>query len=235
VRPVPIYEGEINETLPPPDGFRDRDPASEPLDLIREWHHRPLTVVAFGSAGVDPATDGEAYWGFRETLADLEANKLFLRDHYQCWYLNGIRGLSRGVGETARRLRTLVAGSERVVTIGTSAGGYAAILYGGLMGADKIVALGPQSLLQPGIQAHAHGNLYLLKFLDPKDLVFCDLNSIPLPGPIEIHYGEDDGVDAWHAERLSDRMNVTLRPHPGDHSSVFRWLRDEGMVQEMLG
>src|SRR4051794_31750462 len=82
---------------------------------------------------------------------DPEVKRVFVRDLRQAWYQHGIEGIGADVPEAATRLRRLAAdsGAERVVTIGASAGGFGAILFGALVEGGEGHAFSPPTVPDP--------------------------------------------------------------------------------------
>jgi len=68
---------------------------------------------------------------------------IFVRDVYKSWYIQGISNKLSTQDKLADFLKSVTEG-KRIVTIGVSAGGTAAILFGCLLKADRIVAFCPQ-------------------------------------------------------------------------------------------
>jgi hypothetical protein len=62
---------------------------------------------------------------------------IFLRDIKKQWYLTGINENINSIGKLAKFLKEETEG-YRLITIGSSAGGYAAVLLGQLLNAEKI-------------------------------------------------------------------------------------------------
>ena len=77
-----------------------------------------------------------------EARAGVRFNRILIRDIANAWYHRGVPGLGRHVDDVAASLRTLVRTirPSEVTTVGQSDGGYAAIMFGMLLGADRIVA-----------------------------------------------------------------------------------------------
>lgn len=236
--PVPTYEGDLNEHEPIPDGYdwRTRDLASEPLDLMVEDNTSPSLVISFGGCGINPDT-GESMYAMVNLLRDEEVSKVYLRDQFGSWMLNGIRGFSVDVASTVTALRKVIDGLNPswVTATGGSGGGYAAILYGTLLGADRVFAINPQTLLQPGVQCFAHGGLYRLKWTNPADWAYHDLLNLPVTDtPIEIAHGSGESVDRFHSGRMGERAGVTLLPFKGTHGQLAPDMRDHGILAEMV-
>lgn len=130
---------------------RDDDP------LLRVYSSSPCAtlIVAFTGMG-----GGGSGGGLRHQLVGAcrhagAEHALFVKDPYQSWFLCGLGGSEGGseggfdavigaVEAEARRLRP-----RRLVTIGLSMGGYAAIRAGLALAADAVVAFSPQIVIDP--------------------------------------------------------------------------------------
>ena len=85
-------------------------------------------------------------------------HSIFVRDLRQAWYLTGTPEQPRGGFDAvvaALRLEIEAVAPARVVTLGASMGGYAAIRAGLALGVDKIVAFSPQVLVDSTARAEA--------------------------------------------------------------------------------
>lgn len=76
-------------------------------------------------------------------IAGLAGEMVFVRDIYKIWCIKGINSNINSQDKLAEALKKIVHG-RRVTTVGSSAGGYMAILFGILLGADSIYAFSPQ-------------------------------------------------------------------------------------------
>eukprot|EP00966_Prymnesium_polylepis_P319917 7376333-Prymnesium_polylepis.1 len=79
----------------------------------------------------------------------IDVKMLFLRDTGMLWYTMGVPGVSGSIGETLDFIRSelLATRATTLVCLGSSMGGYAALLHGLLLRAHQIVAFGPQLYL----------------------------------------------------------------------------------------
>lgn len=68
---------------------------------------------------------------------------IFVRDIYKQWYLTGINAEINNPEKLLDFLRNETAG-YKVITLGSSAGGYAAVLYGSLLQADQVMIFNAQ-------------------------------------------------------------------------------------------
>lgn len=68
---------------------------------------------------------------------------IFVRDVYKNWCINGIGQNVQTQDQLADKLKDIIKG-QKCVTIGSSAGGYMAVLFGTLINAEAIYAFSPQ-------------------------------------------------------------------------------------------
>src|SRR4051812_46839502 len=176
---------------------------------------------------------------------DPEVKRVFVRDLRQAWYQHGVEGAGATVPEVASHLRDLAgrSGAERVVTIGASAGGFGAILFGALIGANEIHAFSPQTFLD-----NRHRALYLdrsnraqiaaLRASSGSTGPFFDLKPViadaAAPTCCVIHYPRYSRTDAIHALRMRTLDRVELRAYRMRAHNVVRRLRDDGTLPGLL-
>ena len=129
-------------------------------------------------------------------------------------------------------------------------GGYAALMFGMLLNADRIVAFGSLSHLDPA-EAIRYGDLRFLRVMealaaDPPRSGYFDLArlgaDLDYRGQLHLifgtHPGGDDeelgNLDAIHAIRLSRSKDVTLHPYPESDHPVVKWLIDHHQIDDLL-
>ena len=76
------------------------------------------------------------------------ANLRFIVDKNHAHYHKGIDGISTTISETKVFLEKIISGYKKVVFIGISAGGYAAILFGSLLHISYVISFVPQTILK---------------------------------------------------------------------------------------
>lgn len=118
---------------------------------------------------------------------------VFVRDIQKQWYIEGINSRASSPELLLELLRNETAGYD-VVTIGSSAGGYAAVLYGSLLNAEKILSFNGQFEIRSLLSSSKretnpllffHANDHLSIYLDLKKALqfneniyyFVSLNS----------------------------------------------------------
>ena len=213
-----------------------KDPArGVATDLERE-----SDVLAITFAGIRGEVGIPSY----EFLAMTEVSnvkRVFLRDHERSWYHLGVRGLAASVEELIGTLRQLAerCGARRVVCIGNSAGGYAALLYGALIPADAVLAFSPRSFFDwPG--RLRHGDLRYLRdavrlaLRGLPDRRYRDLLRVGSAARSDVHYSTASRLDALHALRLAALPGVVLHPHPEGGHQLVRILRDRGELAPVV-
>jgi hypothetical protein len=203
-----------------------------PIEYVDGDDKSPIFVFGGMAMGVSmPVAE------FRRFLSGQDRKIFFIKDFSQSWYQFGLVGLSRGVEETATLLRTLVPRrAKEVSVIGTSAGGFAAILFGSLLGARRIVAFAPQTVLSPPVvrrfKSHDTRVKRVLEEGSHRDLLPVVAAH---PGPeITIHVGADNRVDLAAAKHLAKARGVRVERHPCATHAIAAWMRDNGRLEEAL-
>lgn len=186
---------------------------------------------------------------FQRVTEEIPVKRLFVRDLRQAWYHEGVPGLGSTLVETIEALRNRVAqyDVDRVVTMGSSMGGYAALVFGTQLQADAVLSFGPQTVLDVPALLEAGDERWVERLGEVEaagDLnrSWSDLRQAligaPLPGReavtrCEIYFGQL-GHDRWHAERLRGLEGVRLyRFGRGGHSTA-RMLRQSGALDRVL-
>ena len=143
----PLRRAARSLVLPFRDRFRQtlEDPHA-PLSLDMD-HDSPTLLVAFGGMA---GQLGMPPFEFFKATGEIPVKRLFVRDLHQAWYHRGIPGHGSTLETAAASLGELIAGRdvERLVVAGNSAGGYAALVFGTLLGADAALCFAPQSILE---------------------------------------------------------------------------------------
>lgn len=239
----PRYNKGLNFDLEIPPHFRYRNLSTEPKDYL--LNVGPATcpvIISFGGQGRDPNTN-EAMYGLVDTVSNIKGvTHLALRDNFCAWYFNGVRGISYNIKTTALWLHGMLMKLQPSSTtfIGSSGGGFAALLFGSMCRADTIIALTPQTLIEDGIECHAHGNIYLTyaalkQGYWGEDKYRDILNVAPMSKSVKLVLGTDDHVDRYHAYRLfSWRNDIEYIEIRGDHGTSIRDYRDSKRLHNLI-
>jgi pimeloyl-ACP methyl ester carboxylesterase len=183
---------------------------------------------------------------FVRLTGEIPVKRLFVRDPRQSWYHRGLRKHGRTLASVADAVGDLIARHEveRVVMVGNSAGGYGALVFGTLLGADEVFAFAPQTVLDPGLLAEMNDHRWddmlapLIKkgALEPR---WADL-GVALPEArhtdtrYNVFFDERIRGDRLHAERLRHVEGVRLYKFGRGGHALVRALRDCGALERML-
>jgi len=181
---------------------------------------------------------------FFDTTKSLGYSRILLRDQYRQRYDCGIDALRPDFPSLIAYLRQEVERlkAKKVLCIGTSSGGYAALRAGHQLGADYVHAFGPRTgdgmwaarapkgprPMWPG----RHGLLrYGRKRFTNLDQVLKNWNR---KTTYDIHYGRGCGVDRWQAERLFESPGVVSLGYPCDTHLIAVFLAKKNFLTEAL-
>lgn len=130
---------------------------------------------------------------------------------------------------------------NKLLCTGTSSGGFSALLFGHLLGADKVVAFSPytyisrEKFIENSDPAYERAIKYIaqsmadeatyqsvLKYMDLKPL----LSNWNGKTSYDIHVSQDSEWDVMRANYLSDCPNVNIHLHPYDTHGLVSRLMD---------
>jgi hypothetical protein len=210
------------------------------LDLGRD---SPTLLVAFGGMA---GQLGMPPFEFFKATGDIPVKRLFVRDLHQAWYHRGIPGHGATLTEAAASLKQLISEHdvERLVVAGNSAGGYASLAFGTLLGADTALCFAPQSVLEMDAleQMDDHRwdeQLRVLVEAGEMDERWTDLRrALQEFGTgrtrYEVYFDETLEVDRLHADRLAGVEGVRLHRRRGGAHSVALEMREDGELERVL-
>lgn len=171
---------------------------------------RKRLIVSF--AGLMNKMGGIPQYEFRNFLTKNfpDADKIYYIDLHKKWYHRGIPGITSNVEETVAYLNTKIAGYDEVIFIGTSAGGYAAILFGTLCSTTspiKVIGFIPQTILYPYVE---RGHSQTRKFFNLRDVLTATGTS---SSQREYHlYGDKTITDISHLHHIYHCRNLAELP-----------------------
>jgi pimeloyl-ACP methyl ester carboxylesterase len=210
-----------------PSGER-APPAELPDTLI--FHPMPAgsetAIVSFSANG-----GGRKHFHFFRLLEPVpEISKLLVRDPNDSWYNAGLPGVGDTIEEIADRIELEVAelGAKRTIAIGSSMGAYAAILFGCLIGAERVVALAPQTYLDP-ILPHAPPAGVELQAPDLRPVLQEATGT-----KVEIVAGWDALIDVFHAQRVAELAPVRVLALKNHVHSFMSALHTEGKLLPLV-
>lgn len=106
---------------------------------------------------------------------------IFVRDVFKQWYIEGINATINTPEKMEEWLRNETEGCQ-VITVGSSAGGYAAVLYGSLLNATRVFAFDAQFSLVPlAEKATEEHDPLLLKYYHTERARYFQLKTMLQP------------------------------------------------------
>jgi hypothetical protein len=145
--------------------------------------------------------------------------KHFYIDKHLKWYHCGIEGISVNIPETVDYLKKQIEGFTKVVFMGSSAGGTAAILFGSLLNVNTVIAFRPQTILpQHRITVEEYGNLR--SFIN-------DTTSYFIYGDLSVDKQTDPFHHIYHCENIDIKPNVVVYK---EKNVDLREMRDDGRL-----
>ncbi len=165
---------------------------------------------------------------------ELKMKVLFIKDPGDkkngcSWYNGVIKGLSNNADDLFSIIKGIIRDNrvERVVTIGSSMGGYASLLFGTLLNAEKIIAFAPQVVLDGKLPRNPDTNKHDIKY---DNLVKSIAES---KSEISVFYGADDLIDVYNASLLKGLSNVEIFGVPGFGHRFLDELKEVGFSNKL--
>jgi hypothetical protein len=183
---------------------------------------------------------------FYRITEEFKIRKLFLRDLRQVWYQGGLPEVGENIYSIAEFIKTQIdqQDCDKTIMIGNSAGGYAALLFGSILHADKVVAFSPQTFLNLRAKISNFDfrwskqilNMYrtqemVKSTLDLRDFFSRQNNN---KTNFKIFYSRMDRLDTIHAKRMGEFSNFELHEFNSGGHELVKWLRDEHILYKIL-
>jgi hypothetical protein len=175
----------------------------------------------------------------------IDENKIFIRDFSQCWYQNGLPGISRDIDSTTQYLDYKIKEikPEKTFFVGNSMGGYAAILFASLSGKGEAIAFAPQTFISPILRLKHKDfrwkkeiyTTYRKSLLKRK---VWDLKPVLLrldgSQKVSIFVSKEDRLDHIHASHVKNISGVHVYEFKSGGHGIVKLLRDEGKLPAIM-
>lgn len=186
-----------------------------------------------------------------EELSSQPLNRIMLRDRSNQWYLRGVDGVGNSPTQVVDRLNYIIAAMmpSQVWCIGESMGGFAAIMYGILLNASRIVSFGSLSTFSPSFASQYRDLRWhsIMKRLgeDPISIT-TDLPTLAhhygFDNPLHIVVGTSAGaqapesinLDVMHSQRFAGLSSVHYHYYPEGEHAVTAWLASNRQFDALL-
>ncbi|MBM3660579.1 MAG: hypothetical protein FJW95_13915 [Actinobacteria bacterium] len=202
-------------------------------------------LVAFGGIGRFGPDPGVAPFEFRGVGASIDGATVYLRDPSRTWYRSGVPGLGPDPDTAIAALGALLERNriERSVFTGVSAGGFAALWYGSVLGVDVVHAFVPQTSVGLSGRLMARDrryrpNIRRMRAALPRDAGVTDVRPVVARAAatnVHVHWGDRTPADGRQARRLQSFEHVQIHEYPGvKHADLAASLLDSGVLLPML-
>jgi hypothetical protein len=136
-------------------------------------------------------------------------------------YHQGLKGITTNVDETAKYIQDIICSYTKVIFVGVSAGGYAAILFGSLLNVNDVIAITPQTKLKALFFDDSYKDLTNLVNPTTNYVLIADTS---VEHPEHMHHSS-------HCERIEHYKNVVvLRKNKVDVAQM----RDDGSLLDLF-
>jgi predicted esterase YcpF (UPF0227 family) len=179
-------------------------------------------IICFG--GMALQFGGILPFEFLKYLSYIYINKcdlIFFIDMHQCWYHKGIQNITNNIDETTLYLNNIIKNGnyEKVIFMGVSAGGYAAILFGSICNnINHIISFIPQTILKNPINKN-YSNLKNIINNRSKYILYGDTSSQVINHHIS------------HCENIECFTNVKIFKN---NSCNLKEMRDSGFIKKII-
>ncbi len=219
----------------------DKDLKNLELPYTMQLNNNSNTLL-ITFAGISGAIGLYPFEFFKITKS-FNVDKIFIRDLDQSWYHKGLKDISTSIEGTAIFLKKIIEKQKysKVVCLGNSMGGYAAIVIGKLIGADRVLSFAPQTFLDNENRDKFSDNRWQEQItLLPQniDKKYLDLNLFlknkTTQTKIELYFSLDERIDIAHVQYIQDNPSVSMYPFlEGGHQLVQK-LRKSGDLYRIL-
>ena len=212
-----------------------------PIAIDFSSKNRSLLIAFGGIAGKMGVTPFE----FFNMSRGFNVNRIYVRDLAQVWYHVGLPGIADDIDGVVSFLREKISQSHvnKVILVGNSMGGYAAILFGILLDADIVHAFSPQTFIDRRNRFRYFDrrwrkqmkNTYRLadkKYFDLRSLFHG--SQVKLKCKFNIFYSNAHRLDRIHAGRLRSQPNVNLHAFEDGGHRLVKHLRDTGKLNKII-
>tara|TARA_R110002049_G_scaffold287700_2_gene469868 strand:- start:7 stop:684 length:678 start_codon:yes stop_codon:yes gene_type:complete len=211
--------------------------------ILTEYIGSKTLLVIFG--GVKQGV-GMPLFEFKNVLKEVTCDKIFLRDFKQAWYHRGLNEEIDNIESLKIYLDKLITTKEykKVVFLGNSMGGYAAILFGNMLPVDHIIAFSPQTFISKlkrywykdkrwanQIEATYKDNRHQKRYYDLKPFLKNERHKLI---PLDLYYSHNHKLDSIHCERLNSFNTINFYSYDLDNHNLVRFLRDKKLLLEII-
>jgi hypothetical protein len=180
-------------------------------------------------------------YDFLNTAIRYNLQAVCLRDPSNRWFHSGVRGLGRTIDAVRDELKRETEGYEHIVTVGSSMGGYGALLFGGLLDADVAVGIVPQIHVGSSAAAEIADARFAADYaaIDRESSTpqYCRLETLMRTSRTQsvIIIGDSDQDDSANAGLVQGQSGVEVLTLEGaDHNGAARACLTSRVLSQFL-
>jgi predicted esterase YcpF (UPF0227 family) len=160
---------------------------------------------------------------FLRYLSSIYTNKYdlyFFIDRNQCWYHKGINNITTNIDETVDYLKNIIKNYKKVIFMGISAGGYAAILFGSLCNVSNVISFIPQTILNEPINPKYKN----LKQVINKNTQYLLYGDTSIKDTNNLHH-------IRHCNNIEEYKNVKVIRN---NNCNLKQMKDDGTIKKII-
>ena len=201
--------------------------------LWQEYYFFSKTLyISFCGLGIN----GIQKFIFFNTLKSKNIKKLFLKDGTKTWYLNGIPGFTNSIESTVDFLKEKIKQSmcNNVVMIGSSAGGFGALLYGNLLNVNKVIVFNPQTYLDKETKLKYNDMRWNTNHL--QGILYNNLNKLDKSSTMNHVIFSNNYLDQSHYTNIKQNKNLNINGVRVDTTThlLAKFLKDTNNLNKFL-
>lgn len=201
-------------------------------------------LLAFSGAGSFHRSSEP--FNFMSITQKYQFNRVFVRDLRQMWYQFGINGVTKNIDETAEYLSRAIGRHRinKVVALGSSLGGYAALLYGWLLEADVVHSIAPRTFVDAANRVEYRDLIKdekLPMLYDSPDVCaqYFDVKPVLESAPngktvYHVHHCFEPEHDRLHAERLAGLPDVQMHQYEKGRHMLASYMARDGTIDRII-
>lgn len=161
-------------------------------------------------------------------IKEIKCNKIFIREDKKSWYHSKIDGVSNNIDELIQYIKTYTDKfkSKDITFIGSSMGGYASLLIGIKLHVKRIIAFGPQIIINKNFPNNPKDDSYI-KYKNLTSLINQSNSNI------DIIIGMNELADLYHIKDINNShvkiFKLFAQPH-----NVMYYLQEIGILKEYI-
>ena len=187
-------------------------------------------------------------YAFMKTCIEMQAKYKMDCDIYYFvaksndWYCSGVSGLGDNFHSSVSALGELRDRYEKTIYIGNSMGGYAALAFGFLTAADKIIAFSAQTRLDKDFQSHIGETRWREAISNVQQAYDCEAYALDTiirqqsgsNTQAQLYVGADCAQDMAYADILRFSSRVKVTEIVGEGHDLVHSLRETGTLVSIL-